>query len=78
MDALADERHAPSKQNIAAEVLPDSMASEWEDFEKYVQYVVATDPYEYVPIKRHMSQSDISSSDDAPVAASKVRKIGMY
>ena len=50
MDALADERGAPSKQDIASRVTPNSMAKEWNDFEHYVQYIVSHDPHAYVPI----------------------------
>ena len=56
LDALAAERGAASKQDIASEVTADSMTKEWEAFEKYVDYVVANDPHAYVPLLEHQEQ----------------------
>lgn len=53
MDALADERGAPSKQDIASGVTANSMAKEWNDFELYVQHIVSHDPHAYVPLVYH-------------------------
>ena len=79
MDAVAAERGAASKQDIASEVTADSMTTEWEAFEKYVQYLVANDPHAYVPILDHNSRSsEASSMPGGSAAADTIRKVGMY
>ena len=79
LDALATERGAASKQDIASEVTADSMTEEWEAFEKYVDYVVAHDPHAYVPILDHNTRSSGASSLPGGAAtAGTVRKVGMY
>lgn len=79
MDAVAAERGAASKQDIASEVTADSMTKEWEAFEKYVQYVVGNDPHAYVPILDHSTRnSDVGSISSGSAAAGTVRRLGMY
>ena len=79
MDAVAAERGAASKQDIASEVTADSMTKEWEAFEKYVQYVVGNDPHAYVPILDHSTRnSEVGSISSGSAAAGTVRRLGMY
>ena len=54
LDALAEEMHAPAKHEIASEVFPNSIEVEWAAFDRYVQYVVAHDPFAHVPLQRNM------------------------
>jgi len=79
MDAVAAERGAASKQDIASEVTANSMTKEWEAFEKYVHYVVANDPHAYVPILDHSTRSSEASSIPGGAAtADTIRKVSMY
>ena len=79
MDALAAERGAASKQDVASEIAANSMTKEWEAFEKYVHYVVANDPHAYVPILDHSTRSSAASSTPGgSVAAGTTRKVSMY
>ncbi len=79
LDALAAERGAASKQDIASEVTVDSMTEEREAFEKYVDYVVANDPHAYVPLLDHSTRSSGASSITGGAAtAGTIRKVAMY
>lgn len=77
MNALAAERGAASKQDIASDIAANSMTKEWETFEKYVQYVVANDPHAYVPILDHSTRNGGASSIPGG-AAGTIRKFSMY
>ncbi len=79
MDALAAEKGAASKQDIASEIAANYMTKDWEAFEKYVHYVVANDPHAYVPILDHSTRSsEASSMPGRSAAASTTRKTSMY
>ena len=71
IDALAEEMQAPTKQQLVDQISLDSMTlqlSEWTEFEKYVQYLIAHDPTSYVPMQRLFTPQTTNS---APAASSR-------
>ena len=71
LDALAEEMQAPTKQQLVDEMCVDSATSEWTEFERYVQYVVAHEPFAYVPLQKFMPQTTNSN----PVASNRPHSV---
>lgn len=62
LDTLAEDRGAPTKDEIVAAACLNPMAAEWAEFVEYVARFDSGTWYQYVPVLQHSSGSNHPSS----------------